>query len=204
MQIQTFPLGELRANCYFVIQDKDLIIIDPADSADFILEEIQRRNLQLKAMIATHGHFDHIMAAGEIQLSFNVPLYIHDEDIFLVKRLSETAKHFLGYDPTVIKPSIIKSLTADTISGLPFPFQLIHTPGHTPGSVSLVLKDEQVVFTGDTLFKQAVGSYKHAYSDKAKLFHSIKKLFELPAETTIYSGHGEETIIEEEKKYFTF
>lgn len=201
MKIQVFPLGELQANCYFLTQDKDLVIIDPADSADFILEEIQRHNFNLLAMIATHGHFDHIMAAGEIQLSFNIPLFINDEDVFLVKRVKQTAKHFLGYVSPIIEPSTIKSIAEFDVSD--FVLDIIPAPGHTPGSISLYSKEEQVVFTGDTLFKQAVGDYSHSYSDKAKLRDSIKKLFELPAQTIIYSGHGEETTIGEEKD-FTF
>ena len=94
MTIKKYSLGELQANCYFLIEGKDCLIIDPADDASFILEEIQRQQLNLVGMLATHGHFDHIGAVGEIQLSFNVPLYIFKEDRFLIDRLNETAKHF--------------------------------------------------------------------------------------------------------------
>ncbi|MGB4966481.1 MAG: MBL fold metallo-hydrolase, partial [Microgenomates group bacterium] len=134
MRIDSYPLGQLQANCYFLTQGSDCIIIDPADSADFILEKIQRERLNLVALLATHGHFDHIMAVGEIQLSYDVPLYIHDDDLFLVKRLNETAKHFLGFDPAVTAPKETISFKAGSLEIGDFAFNVIHTPGHTPGS----------------------------------------------------------------------
>ena len=85
MKITTYPLGQLQANCYLLVHDKDCILIDPADDASFLLEEISRQNLNLVAMLATHGHFDHVMAVGEIQLSLKVPFYIHGKDLFLIK-----------------------------------------------------------------------------------------------------------------------
>ena len=88
MHVFRFPLGQMQTNCYLVVQENNCIVIDPADAAEFILEEIQRRNLTLQGLVVTHGHFDHLMAVGEIQLSFpHIPLYIHSEDIFLAKRL---------------------------------------------------------------------------------------------------------------------
>lgn len=195
MNIQSFQLGTLQTNCYFIIENKNCIVIDPADSADFILEKIQRENLQLTSLIATHGHFDHILAVGEIQLSIDVPFFINTEDMFLIKRMNETAEYFLGFNPGSITPKSIKHL-----SEFKHPhFKLIHTPGHTPGSSCLYVSTEHSIFTGDTLFKQAVGRYDFSYSDKKKLFASIDKLFKLPEDTIIYSGHGEMTTIGEEK-----
>ncbi|MFA6533362.1 MAG: MBL fold metallo-hydrolase, partial [Patescibacteria group bacterium] len=80
MRIVKYSLGQLQANCYFLIEDGNCLIIDPADDASFILEEMLRQQLNLVGMLATHGHFDHLGAVGEIQLSFNVPLYIFKED----------------------------------------------------------------------------------------------------------------------------
>src|SRR3990172_9252196 len=110
MKVLNFALGQMQANCYFLIEGEECLIIDPADEASFILEELQRRKLKLAGMLATHGHFDHMMAAGEIQKSINVPLYISKEDLFLIDRLEETAEHFLGYKPIIIKPTSIKRL----------------------------------------------------------------------------------------------
>ena len=200
MKIQTYPLGEMQANCYFLIDDKDCIIIDPADSADFILEKIQRENLKVHALLASHGHFDHIMAVGEIQLSLNVPFYIAEEDLFLVKRVRETAKHFLGFAPPVLQPKETKNLMEGKFKVSSFEFEVMAVPGHTPGSRCFYLADEQTIFTGDTLFKEGIGRYDFSYSDKNLLKQSLERLYSLPEETLVYSGHGDPTTTGEEEK----
>lgn len=198
MRITKYSLGELQANCYFLIEDKNCLIIDPADDASFILEELQRQQLNLVGMLATHGHFDHVGAVGEIQLSLNVPLYIFKEDQFLINRLGETAKHFLGYDPHFVKPITVKYLTVINFQISNFKFKILSTPGHTPGSCCFYFKNENALFTGDTLFKEGIGRTDLSYSSKNDLKTSLKKIFELPRETIVYSGHGEETILEDE------
>jgi glyoxylase-like metal-dependent hydrolase (beta-lactamase superfamily II) len=198
MQIHTYPVGQLQANCYFLIEDKNCLIIDPGDSADFILEKIQQENLNVVGLLATHGHFDHIMATGEIQLSLNVPFYIHKDDLFLVKRLNETAKYFLGFDPHAFPPKKIEFVKPGNFQISNFIFQIIETPGHTPGSCCFYLPEENCVFTGDTLFKQAIGRYDFSYSNKTELMKSLQTLFRLPEETIVLSGHGNETTVGEE------
>jgi glyoxylase-like metal-dependent hydrolase (beta-lactamase superfamily II) len=205
MQILQYALGQLQANCYFLIQDKKCLIIDPADDAPFILEELQRRNLKLAGMLATHGHFDHIMAAGEIQLSYNVPLYISKKDKFLLDRLINTAKHFLGNKITVIQPKNIENLSIENSLKIEnFKLKIISASGHTPGSICYYFKKENIIFTGDTLFKQGIGRYDHSYSSKKDLFNSLKKLLKLSSETVVYPGHGEETSIEFLQKNSSF
>jgi glyoxylase-like metal-dependent hydrolase (beta-lactamase superfamily II) len=137
-------------------------------------------------IVATHGHFDHIMAAYTLQRAYNIPFYIHEDDIFLLSRMQSSAEHFLGLknvDPPPV-PTKIKNL----------PF--IHTPGHTPGSICLYFKKNNVLFSGDTIFADgAVGRTDHEYSDPAALSRSVKKILSYPAGTRILSGHGEESKI---------
>jgi len=199
MTIKKYSLGPLAANCYFLIEENDLVLIDPGDEASFILEEIQRQRLNLKAIFATHGHFDHIGAVGEIQRSFDVPFYISKKDLFLVERLNETAKYFLGYNPYFLPPKNIKDLNKKTFHVSRLTFDVIPTFGHTPGSVCFYFQDKKIIFTGDILFKNAIGRYDFSYSDKKKLFTSLKKILSLPGKTIVYPGHGEQTKIEEEK-----
>jgi glyoxylase-like metal-dependent hydrolase (beta-lactamase superfamily II) len=187
------------------VKDKQCLLIDPADSADFILEEISRRNLNVVGLVATHGHFDHVMAVGEIQMSLKgrreseeLHLHINKKDEFLIKRLGETARYFLGYEPTVIPITSMKDLPEGEVTIGDFSFQVIYTPGHTPGSVCLYFP-HGVVFTGDTLFQNAIGRYDFKYSDKHELKKSLDKLLELPEETIVYPGHGAETTIGAEK-----
>jgi len=203
MMIRRYSLGSLQANCYLITHDKDCLIIDPADEAGFLLEEITRQNLSLRAMVATHGHFDHCMAAGEIQHSFPVPLYLHAKDAFLVKRLGATAKHFLGYEPYTIAPKFIAPLKEGDLRVGPFSLQVIGTPGHTPGGCSLYLPEEQCVFTGDTLFAGSIGRTDLSYSRPLDLSVSLKKLLSLPEETVIYPGHGDETSVLNEKDSYS-
>ncbi len=191
----------MQANCYLLIIDRECILIDAADDAQFILEEISRRNLNLLALIATHGHFDHIMAVGEIQLAMpKIPFYINNKDTFLLNRIGETAKYFLGYDPQVIPPQSSYPLHPGILKVGPFSFDIIDTPGHTPGSVSLYLKNENIVFSGDTLCCGGIGRYDFSYSDKEQLFKSVNTLLKFPRATTIYPGHGKSTFVENEKE----
>lgn len=199
MKIYRYYLGQLAANCYFIIEDKKCLIIDPGDEADFILEKVSRENLEVVGMLATHGHFDHVMVVGELQLSLDVPLYIDKKDLFLVKRLNETAKYFLGYDPTVVLPKKIKFFVPGNFQLSTFNFKIIPTPGHTPGSCCFYFPHEHTIFTGDTLFKGAIGRYDFSYSDKKLLDESLQKLFLLSEDTIVYPGHGEVTTIGEEQ-----
>ncbi|MBI4004898.1 MBL fold metallo-hydrolase [Candidatus Roizmanbacteria bacterium] len=200
MQVFTFIVGQLQTNCYLLVEHNECMVIDPGDAADFVTEQIQRRNLTLRALIATHGHFDHILAAGEIQLSFSIPLYIFKEDLFLVQRLNETAQHFLGFDPQAMPPQSTEWLTGGSLTIDAFTFKVILTPGHTPGSCCFYFPNEKTIFTGDTLFKQGIGRYDFSYSDGAQLHKSLNTLFSLPEETKVYSGHGAETTIGAEKQ----
>lgn len=199
MKIFRFSLGKMEANCYFLVKDEECLIIDPADEASFILEELQRRRLKLVGMLATHGHFDHLMAVGEIQTSINVSFYINKKDKFLLDRVKETAEYFLGFKQSILPIRKIKYLNIKkSLKISNFQFQIVSSPGHTPGSICYYFKKEKIIFTGDTLFKEAIGRYDFSYSNRRKLKESLLKLIELPKETIIYPGHGEEITIENE------
>ena len=201
MTIHTFALGQMQANCYLLEEAGKCLLIDPADSADFILEKIQSKNLELVGIVATHGHFDHIMAVGEIQLSYpHLSLHIHKKDEFLLTRLAETAEHFLGYNPMVMPVRLKAALTPGSFSIAPFSFDVLFTPGHTPGSCCIHFKSDNILFTGDTLFQGGIGRYDFSYSDKGELKKSLQKILKLPGETIIYPGHGEESRIEYEQE----
>jgi glyoxylase-like metal-dependent hydrolase (beta-lactamase superfamily II) len=210
MNISRFPLGELQTNCYIIAEDNHCLIIDPADSADFILEEVQRRNLEVLAVFATHGHFDHILAAGELQMSLellyqkNLPLYISEEDLFLVKRVKETAEHFLHHSPKMLPIQHYAFLKPGVMNMGNFEFNVLGTPGHTPGSSCFLFPTDSVIFTGDTLFKDAVGDYSHQYSNKKELYKSVKQILSLDEGITLYPGHGEEELLQNTKNALSY
>lgn len=204
MKIRKYSLGQLQANCYFVInKENNCLIIDPGDAGSYILEEIQKSKLKPQAILATHGHFDHLMAAGEIQQSFpNVSFYINNKDFFLLKRLKKTADYFLGYKPVILPIKKIKNLRQIELLEINnFKLQVIVTPGHTPGSVCFYFQKEKILFSGDTLFKNAIGRYDFPYSNKNHLIKSLKKIISLPEDVSVYPGHGEETTIKLAKDF---
>jgi len=198
MRIYPYSVGELQANCYLIQEDKNALLIDPGDAASFLLEEVQRQNLTLVGILATHGHFDHVMAVGEIQLGIPAPFYIHKKDQFLIDRLEDTAEHFLGHKPIVIHPQKTNFFISGEIIISNFKFEVLPTPGHTPGSVCFYFPEDKIIFTGDTLFASAIGRTDLSYSSRGDMRTSLKSLAALPEEVTVYPGHGEETIIANE------
>lgn len=191
MDIQTFRLGELQTNCYLAVtEDRQAIIIDPADEANFISERIIAQNIKPAAIVATHGHFDHIMAAWELQLAFNIPFFINKKDEKILKSMQKSAQYWLRRR-IIEKPPEKISYLKNKIAFGKQKFEIISCPGHTPGGICLYNEKEKIVFTGDTLFADGIGRTDFLYSNKNALSKSIEKLKKLPSETTIYPGHGE-------------
>ncbi len=198
-------VGQLAENCYLFADkdEKEAIIIDPGDAGDYIIDALQKMQLTPIAILATHGHFDHIMAAFELQTAFSLPFLIHGEDVFLVKRMSETAKHFLGITISDPPPVITRILTdGERIACGKQTLIVVHTPGHTPGSVCFSVKGRDIVFVGDTIFADGgVGRTDFSYSRPQALSVSIKRILSFPLHTVLYSGHGEQTSVEKEKAF---
>lgn len=194
--VYTLPVGQLQANCYIVAIGDTGYIIDPGDEGDYITEVVQRLHITPQAILLTHGHFDHVLAAFEVGMAFGIGTYVKKEDLFLIDRMQKTAEHFLGHAVPEIPPKPLffyeDSLVTDQM------IHVIPTPGHTPGSVSLQFDGFPVVFTGDTLFAGGfVGDTNHAYSSKSDLQKSLDVLYGLDEKTIVYSGHGESTTLYE-------
>ena len=173
MNVITLNLGQLQTNCYLVIcpQTQKTIIIDPADDANFISEKILREKLNPIAIIATHGHFDHILAARELQLAFNIPFFIHQNDQKILFKMNQSASWWLKREIIESPPKINKLLKKNEI--IKFgqeKLKVMETPGHTPGSICLYNQEEKILFSGDTIAEK------------------IKQRF---AGFQIYPGHGE-------------
>ena len=194
--LEKFIVGPMAENCYLVADPatKDACLIDPGADPHKISRAIARNGFSLKFIVNTHGHGDHIGANGQ----FNVPICVHplDKD-FLTDPEKNMSRSFML---SIKSPSASRMLEdGDSIGLGALKFEVMHTPGHTPGSISLKL--EGVVFTGDTLFQGGVGRTDFSYGDEKALFNSIKKkLLTLPDDTIIYPGHGEPSTIGEEKR----
>jgi glyoxylase-like metal-dependent hydrolase (beta-lactamase superfamily II) len=202
LQILSFSLGEHGANCYIVADKakKEAVIIDPADAGEFLVEKVSQYDLSVKRVLATHGHFDHILAATYLQLALDVPFYVHREDEFLVKRMKDSATHFLGRDPGP-SPKVSGYIAGgDKINIGKLSIEIIDTPGHTPGSVTFLV--ENAAFVGDLIFAGgAVGRTDFKYANEEKLNSSIDKIFSLPKETLILPGHGQSSLVGKELEY---
>ncbi len=201
MNIETLTLGALSTNCYLIYDTDSLegIVVDPSDEAVFIAEILQRLKIKLSAIIATHGHFDHVLGAGELQLITNAPFLIHERDLFLLRDMNKSASYWLKSPSKKPLPQLISHVKKNDIIALgKNKLKIIETPGHTPGSICIYSKSG-FLCTGDTLFCHAVGRTDLSYSDPKKLSRSLNTLFQLPENTIVYPGHGEITILGQEK-----
>ncbi len=205
LRVTPLIVGQMQENCYLVSSDlnSECFIIDPGDDATYIAEKILEKQLHPVGIIATHGHFDHVMAAFELQLLFTIPFYIHKKDKFLLDRMSETAEHFLKHTIVELKPQISTYLQTDLKLSLGgSDVEIIEAPGHTPGSVCLYFASSNLAFVGDLLFAQGnVGRTDFSYGRPLELHDSIEKILKLPGNTTLYTGHGEVTTVESEMVY---
>lgn len=202
--IKKLSVGQLATNCYVIadIDAREALIVDPGDDADFIGSTLRDLDVQPQAIVSTHGHFDHILAAFEIQQAYKIPFYIHKRDQFLVERMRETASYFLRLEVVDPPPRIDGYLDKD--SRLPvgnYKLLVIETPGHTPGSVCIYSNEIKSMITGDTIFAAGgIGRTDFHYSDRTGLDKSIRNILDYPSETVLYPGHGAETIVFRERK----
>lgn len=205
---EALVLGNLETNCYIVWDEKTKtgLVIDPADDGVSISEEAENKGIKLVGIVMTHGHFDHCLGALDLKLIYNVPIFVSSQDKFLLDRQDETAKYFLKQELQI--PNLVKiDKDLDKIKEIHFgesKLRVIKTPGHTPGSVSLYSKKDNLLFSGDTLFKDVRGRTDFKYGSTKKIYESLRKLMELPEETEVYSGHGDPTTIGREKERYVF
>ena len=204
--VERLRVGQLDANCYLVYHkiSRSCLIIDPGDSVDYITQKIIDLDLKPKMILATHGHFDHVLAVSELKINFDIPFMMSKKDEFLLSRMRETSNYFTNTDP-LLTPTVDEYLNPNNIMNIEnFNFEVIDSKGHTPGSVSLYFRDDEKLFVGDLVFEGgAVGRVDFKYASESDLLQSIRHICNLPSETIVYSGHGGVTTINEIKQFFT-
>ncbi|MDM8516369.1 MBL fold metallo-hydrolase [Desulfobacterales bacterium HSG16] len=200
MIIKEMPVGPIMANCYIVgcEETKEAAVIDPGDDADQILMGLAELGLTVKYIINTHGHFDHVGANRRMKDATGAPILIHAGDSPMLSQLSTAAATFgLSSENSPEPDRTIDD--GDTISFGNIEFKVIHTPGHSPGGVSLFADGN--VFVGDTLFAGSIGRTDLPGGDYQTLIDSIRnKLFPLGDKVEVYCGHGPKTSIGREKQ----
>jgi len=202
MKLITITVGSISENVYIYYDEntKDGMIIDPGGSAVKIIEEVNRAGIKISSILLTHGHFDHIAAAEEIKEATGVKIYAHASEEELLKSPSLNISIMAMNQPIELVADVL--LTEKSVVNVGnIELSVIHTPGHTSGSVCYYDKQNNLLFSGDTLFFEGFGRTDFPTGDMRLLISSIeKKLFSLPEETVVYSGHGEKTTIKHEKQ----
>lgn len=200
MRISSLTLGLVDTNTYFIENENKVLLVDPSSESDKIIKKLNQINKPLEAIILTHAHYDHIGALDDIIEKYNVPVYMHKEEFdFLNDPEKNGASKFKQYGmPQVISQAKPKSLDEGPAQIGGFTFDVLHTPGHSPGSLSFVFKKFAVV--GDTLFNNGIGRTDLYKGDYETLVDSIKdKLFELDGDLPLFPGHGTYTTVDDEQ-----
>lgn len=198
MEVYTIKVGPNLTNCYIIKDNDKSYIIDPGDDGDKILSFIKSNSLNVKNIILTHGHFDHIGAVGFLReklLSMNVSIHVNDN--INLSDANKNLSHFLGNKMEFEKAEVLLK-EGDIIGN----FRVISTPGHTPGSISLYNEKEKTLFSGDLIFDKGTGRTDLPGGDHETLFGSINKIMELSDDIIVYPGHGSTTTIGDFKKFF--
>jgi hydroxyacylglutathione hydrolase len=203
MFIETIPVGALQVNCYVLGCEttRQAIVIDPGDEAETILAALDQHGLTVTCILATHAHFDHLLACRELQERTGAPFYLHPADRPLVATLRRTCMAWLGYDPGP-PPDIIGDLTpGETVQVGSIALEMRHTPGHSPGSITLVDHLGRRAFTGDALFAGSIGRTDLPGGDLRMLLAGIRsQILTLPDDFAVFPGHGEASTVGDERR----
>ncbi|MEG0451063.1 MAG: MBL fold metallo-hydrolase [Lysinibacillus sp.] len=200
LNVRSYSLGPVQTNCYIVSnKEKECLIFDPGEEATRIIKAIRSNGLKPLAIFLTHAHFDHIGALDAVREAFDLPVWIHEQEVSWLSDPSKNGsgkyKELPNYSMAApAKENIIKQERVFEIDS--FKFKAIFTPGHSPGSISYIFEQDGFAIVGDTLFQQGVGRTDLIGGSTKVLMASIHdKLLTLPEDTIIYPGHGSYTTV---------
>jgi len=204
IRVEPLIVGPLFSNCYIVWDDevKEGVVIDPGDDADVILKRVKELGISVSYILATHGHFDHVGAVRSLKMELKVDFLAHKGDFFFIEDCKNSARRW-GIDiEQPPKPDRFIE-DGDKVKIGRFELEVLHTPGHSPGGVSFLY--DRMLFCGDTLFQGNIGRTDFRKGSFKDLSKSIKtRLYILPDDTVVYTGHGPVTCIGDEKRHNAF
>ncbi len=198
-EVRTFCFHGAFCNSHLLIKGEECLLVDPGFNEGHLLEkEIEKSGKRLRAILLTHGHFDHFAGLRNWENLGQIPVFIAQEDERNLKDAHRNVSEvFLGYPIAVdVKPYLLEDEDEIRIGG--FLLKVIATPFHTEGSVCFYLEDGGILFSGDTLFQGSIGRYDLPGSDPGKIVSSLEKLKKLPPAVAVYPGHGPKTTIKDE------
>jgi glyoxylase-like metal-dependent hydrolase (beta-lactamase superfamily II) len=208
MRVETITVGMFMSNCYLLSCERtaEAIIIDAGDEGERIFSAVKERGLQVKVIVNTHAHIDHVSGLSAVAPALSVPVLMHKDDMPIYENLSAQASLFGLSAPAGVKIDRFLEdgdlVTFGDVSG-----KVIHTPGHSPGGIALLFSGEhpQKIFCGDTLFKGSIGRTDLQGGDYATMMRTLEEVFlPMPDDTIVYPGHGEATTIQAEKRWNPF
>jgi glyoxylase-like metal-dependent hydrolase (beta-lactamase superfamily II) len=204
---EILPVGMLQCNCSIVGDETsgEAVVIDPGDDVERVKEVLHRHNLKAKYIVATHAHIDHVGGIDKLQRETGATVLMHEEDLPLYQNLAIQAAMLGLREPKATKvDDFLKA--GDLLRWGSLELEVLHTPGHSPGSLSLYLPGEgQRIFSGDTLFQGSIGRTDLWGGDYKQILRSIREsLLLFPDQTPVFPGHGPETTIGEEREYNPF
>lgn len=190
MHIVTMPLGAYQTNCYLLWQDgqDSCLVIDPGYEPEKVLKKAGQLGKRIEAILLTHGHFDHVGGVRQLAADTDCSVYLCQQDLSMPQQMTAGP---LYYTHTYGE--------GDTLTLAGIPLQVLHTPGHTPGSVCLIAED--ALFSGDTLFEGSCGRTDLPGGDTATILASLARLRQLPGDYRVYPGHGSATTLSEERRF---
>ena len=196
MRVLTFPLGPLETNCYLLVEGSEAVAVDPGGDPSTVVKYLNDNKLKLAAILNTHLHFDHVGGNAALAKATGAPIYLNKEDLFLLEAASGAR---FGLPKT--EPFAYETMDAGETVLMGLRCTVIHTPGHSPGSLSFYFPDQGVLFSGDVLFYRDTGRSDLPGGSRPVLENETirGKLYKLPDETVVYPGHGPETTIGVEK-----
>lgn len=196
-KIMKLVVGQLQENCFILFdENKDAFVVDPGGSSENIIEAIEKNSLNIKYILLTHGHFDHVGAVAALVKKYRAPVYLSKEDRAFLESPKEVRASSFGMQIEAAEVDVFVK-EGDEISFSKGTIKVIETPGHTLGSVCYLF--ENYLFAGDTLFNGSIGRTDFPESDYSLMVESLKKLKKLDDDIYVLSGHGPESQISYEK-----
>ncbi|WP_432735027.1 MBL fold metallo-hydrolase [Maridesulfovibrio sp. FT414] len=201
-EIKIYPLGPLQTNCYVVVNKGRALVIDPGGDPAAPMGYLKSSGVELDCILNTHLHFDHIYGNRALADASGKNIYASDDDLVLMD--TEVGRGGLMGFPTVT-PFESNNIAAGETELIGLKCRVLATPGHTPGSLTFYFPELQAAFVGDALFRRSIGRTDFPYGNTEQLLSSIKEqIFTLPENTVVYSGHGPETSVGDEKNHNPF